>query len=163
MSGVLPSEYSSGARTRLGHLTKQRNPFLRFLWREAVMGSVRRDPELQRFFRRNLAQKGLGKARVAAARKLGIRLRIMLRGSDHVRRNSVAVDGTREGGHDAQRVHTGDRWFVARGRRQSRIRIVHYCSQSGNGCGANSLKRWLAALDDFRNWLQLGLPARERA
>jgi hypothetical protein len=22
---------------------------------------------------------------------------------------------------------------------------------------------WLAALDDFRNWLQLGLPAREKA
>jgi hypothetical protein len=43
------------------------------------MGAVRRDPELQRFFRRKLQQKGLGKARVAAARKLGIRLWIMLR------------------------------------------------------------------------------------
>ena len=32
-----------------------------------------------RFYRRKLAQKGLGKARVAAARKLGIRLYIMLR------------------------------------------------------------------------------------
>jgi transposase len=71
--------YSSGARQRLGHLTKQGNPFLRFLWGEAVMGAVRRDPELQRFFRRKLSQKGLGKARVAAARKLGIRLWIMLR------------------------------------------------------------------------------------
>src|SRR5262249_52779696 len=77
--GLIPSEYSSGARHRLGHLSKQGNPFLRFLWGEAVMGAVRRDPELQRFFRRKLAQKGLGKARVAAARKLGIRLWIMLR------------------------------------------------------------------------------------
>ena len=77
--GLIPSEYSSGARQRLGHLTKQGNPFLRFLWGEAVLGAVRRDPELQRFFRRKLAQKGLGKARVAAARKLGIRLWIMLR------------------------------------------------------------------------------------
>ena len=34
---------------------------------------------IQRFYRRKLAQKGLGKARVAAARKLGIRLWIMLR------------------------------------------------------------------------------------
>jgi hypothetical protein len=40
---------------------------------------VRRDPELQRFYRRKLQQKGVGKARVAAARKLGIRLYIILR------------------------------------------------------------------------------------
>ena len=40
---------------------------------------MRRDPELRRFYRRKLVQKGLGKARVAAARKLGIRLWIMLR------------------------------------------------------------------------------------
>jgi len=37
------------------------------------------DPDLQRFYRRKLVQKGLGKARVAVARKLGIRLWIMLR------------------------------------------------------------------------------------
>ncbi len=35
--------------------------------------------ELKRFYRRKLVQKGLGKAKVAAARKLGIRLYIMLR------------------------------------------------------------------------------------
>jgi hypothetical protein len=35
--------------------------------------------ELQRFYRRKLIQIGLGKAKVAAARKLGIRLWIMLR------------------------------------------------------------------------------------
>ena len=40
---------------------------------------MRKDEELKRFYRRKLAQKGLGKARVAAARKLGIRLWIMLR------------------------------------------------------------------------------------
>ena len=40
---------------------------------------MRRDPELKRFYRRKLVQKGLGKARVAVARKLGIRLWIMLR------------------------------------------------------------------------------------
>jgi hypothetical protein len=44
-----------------------------------------------------------------------------------------------EGGYDAQRVHAGDRRLVARGRRQRRTRIVHYCSQSGKACGANSL------------------------
>jgi transposase len=77
--GIIPSEYSSGARQRLGRLSKQGNPLLRFLWGEAAISAVRRDPELQRFYRRKLPQKGLGKARVAAARKLGIRLWIMLR------------------------------------------------------------------------------------
>jgi transposase len=77
--GMIPSEYSSGARPRLGGLSKQGNPLLRFLWGEAAMHAVRRDPELQRFYRRKLQQKGLGKARIAAARKLGIRLWIMFR------------------------------------------------------------------------------------
>ena len=77
--GLIPREYSSGAHQRLGALTKQGSPFLRFLWNEASAHAVRRDPYLQRFYRRKLVQKGLGKARVAAARKLGIRLWIMLR------------------------------------------------------------------------------------
>jgi transposase len=77
--GIIPSEYSSGGRQRLGGLSKQGNPLLRFLWCEAAAHAVRRDPELQRFYRRKLIQKGLGKARVAVARKLGIRLWIMLR------------------------------------------------------------------------------------
>jgi len=77
--GMIPSEYSSGGRQRLGGLSKQGNPLLRFLWCEAAMHAVRQDPELQRFYRRKLIHKGLGKARVAAARKLGIRLWIMLR------------------------------------------------------------------------------------
>jgi transposase len=71
--------YSSGKRQRLGALSKQGNPFLRFLWCEAAAHAVRRDPDLQRFYRRKVVQKGFGKARVAAARKLGIRLWIMLR------------------------------------------------------------------------------------
>lgn len=78
--GMIPSEYSSGnRRQRLGALSKQGNPFLRFLWVEATLHAVRKDAALSRFYRRKLVQKGLGKARVAAARKLGIRLWIMLR------------------------------------------------------------------------------------
>jgi transposase len=76
---MIPSEYSSGGRQRLGGLSKQGHPLLRFLWCEAAMHAVRRDPQLQRFYRRKLIPKGLGKARVAAARQLGIRLWIMLR------------------------------------------------------------------------------------
>jgi transposase len=77
--GMIPSEYSSGDRRRLGRLTKQGNPMLRFLWCEAAIHAVRRDAALGRFYRRKLQQKGLGKARVAVARKLGIRLWILLR------------------------------------------------------------------------------------
>jgi transposase len=76
---MIPREYSSGERQRFGALTKQGNPLLRFLWGEAGAHAARRDPDLQRFYRRKLVQKGLGKARVAVARKLGIRLWIMLR------------------------------------------------------------------------------------
>lgn len=91
--GLIPAEYSSGPRQRLGSLSKQGNPLLRFLWGQAVIHAVQDDLALRRFYRRKLQQKGLGKARVAAARKLGIRLWIMLRdGIDYTefcRRGSV--------------------------------------------------------------------------
>jgi transposase len=77
--GMIPCEHTSGKRQRLGKLTKQGNSLLRYLWTEATMHAVRKDPELQRFYRRKLIQKGMGKARIAAARKLGIRLWIMMR------------------------------------------------------------------------------------
>jgi transposase len=77
--GMIPSEHTSGKRQRLGKMSKQGNALLRYLWTEAVMHAVEKDPELKRFYRRKLIQKGMGKARIAAARKLGIRLWIMLR------------------------------------------------------------------------------------
>jgi transposase len=77
--GMIPGEYSSGPRQRFGQLSKQGNTLLRYLWCEAAMHAVNKDSELRRFYRRKLVQKGMGKARVAAARKLGIRLWIMLR------------------------------------------------------------------------------------
>jgi transposase len=48
--GLIPREYSSGAHQRLGTLTKQGSPYLRFLWNEAGARAVRRDPYLQRFY-----------------------------------------------------------------------------------------------------------------
>src|SRR5262249_55802090 len=77
--GMIPSERSSGGRQRLGKLSKQGNAFVRHLWGEAALHAVRPDPELKRFYQRKLIKKGLGKAKAAAARKLGIRLWIMLR------------------------------------------------------------------------------------
>ena len=107
--GMIPSEYSTGGRQRLGGLSKQGNPLLRFLWCEAGMHAARRDPELKRFYRRKLQQKGLGKVRIAVARKLGIRLWIMLRDQIDYRefcrrgqlrqKSGVARAGMPEGGH----------------------------------------------------------------
>jgi transposase len=77
--GMIPCEHSSGKRQRLGKLTKEGNSLLRYLWTEATMHAVGKDPELRRFYRRKLIQKGMGKARIAAARKLGIRLWVMMR------------------------------------------------------------------------------------
>jgi hypothetical protein len=85
-------------------LTKQGNPLLRFLWGEEGVHAARRDPDLQRFYRRKLVQKGLGKARMAVARKLGIRLWIMLRDQIHYeefyrrgqKQSSAAYAGMRE-------------------------------------------------------------------
>ena len=77
--GMIPSEHSSGRRQRLGAMSKEGNALVRYLWCEAAMHAVGRDPELKRFYRRKLIQKGMGKARIAAARKLGIRLWIMMR------------------------------------------------------------------------------------
>jgi transposase len=63
--GIIPREHSSGGRQRLGGLSKQGNPLLRFLWCEATVHAVRRDPALRRFYRHKLGQKGLGKARAS--------------------------------------------------------------------------------------------------
>jgi len=77
--GMIPCEHTSGKRQRLGKLTKEGNKLLRYLWTEATMHAVEKDGELKRFYRRKLIQKGMGKARIAVARKLGIRLWIMMR------------------------------------------------------------------------------------
>src|SRR5437868_13717326 len=60
-------------------MTKEGNSLLHYLWTEATLHAVRKNPELKRFYRRKLIQKGMGKARIAVARKLGIRLWIMMR------------------------------------------------------------------------------------
>jgi transposase len=76
--GMIPGEHSSGKRQQLGKLSKEGNALLRYLWTEAAMHAVGKDLELKRLYRRKLIANGMGKTRVAA-RKLGIRLWIMLR------------------------------------------------------------------------------------
>ena len=77
--GLIPKEDSSGGKQRFGHLTKQGNRLLRFLLVEAAQIASRYDPRLQRAYRRLAFRKGAALAKVAMARKLAIRLYIMLR------------------------------------------------------------------------------------
>jgi transposase len=77
--GLIPSEHSSGGGQRLGHISKQGSSFLRFLLVEAGQSAVRYDAELGRFYRRLSMRKHRGLAKVAVARKLAVRLYLMLR------------------------------------------------------------------------------------
>ena len=78
--GLIPSEHSSGGRQqRLGHISKQGNPFLRGLLVEAAQSAVRHEPEMRRAYQRLAQRKCRGLAKVAMARKLAVRLYWMLR------------------------------------------------------------------------------------
>lgn len=77
--GLIPSEHSSGGRQRLGHISKQGNPLLRFLLVEAGQSAVRKDAELARCYSRLKHRHSTGVAKVAVARKLALRLYWMLR------------------------------------------------------------------------------------
>ena len=77
--GLIPSEHSSGGEQKLGHISKQGSSFLRFLLVEAGQTAARYDAELGRFYRRLAVRKHRALAKVAVARKLAVRLYLMLR------------------------------------------------------------------------------------
>jgi transposase len=77
--GLIPREYSSGGHQRLGSISKQGNTFLRMLLVEAAQGAVRCDPGFRNEYLHRCHSKAKGVAKVAAARKLAIRLYWMLR------------------------------------------------------------------------------------
>ncbi len=77
--GLIPREYSSGGHRRYGSISKQGNRFLRMLLVEAAQGAVRCDPQLRSEYLHRCHRKPKGVAKVAAARKLAIRLYWMLR------------------------------------------------------------------------------------
>src|SRR5215471_8349577 len=68
--GLNPSEASSGQRRRLGGISKEGNPFLRYLLVEGAVSATRRDKDLARMYARLKAKKHHGVAKVAVARKL---------------------------------------------------------------------------------------------
>jgi transposase len=77
--GLIPREYSSGGKQRLGSISKQGNRFLRMLLVEAAQNAVRCDPQMRNEYQHRCHRKAKGVAKVAAARKLAIRLYWMLR------------------------------------------------------------------------------------
>ena len=77
--GLIPREYSSGGKQRLGSISKQGNRFMRMLLVEAAQVAVRCDPEMRSEYLHRCHTKAKGVAKVAAARKLAIRLYWMLR------------------------------------------------------------------------------------
>ena len=77
--GLIPREESSGGRQKLGAITKQGNRLVRSLLVEAAQIAVRYDPQFRRQYLHRCHQKPKGVAKVAAARKLAVRLYWMLR------------------------------------------------------------------------------------
>ena len=77
--GLIPREHSSGGRQHLGAISKQGNRMLRMLLVEAAQTAVRLDPEFRKEYQHRCHQKPKAVAKVAAARKLAVRLYWMLR------------------------------------------------------------------------------------
>jgi len=77
--GLIPKERSSGGKQRLGSISKQGNTFARTLLVEAAQTAVRKDEGFRRQYQHRCHGKPKGVAKVAAARKLAVRLYWMLR------------------------------------------------------------------------------------
>lgn len=77
--GLIPREHSSGGKQRLGAISKQGNRFLRQLLVEAVQTTCRLDEGFRKQYQARCHHKPKGVAKVAAARKLAVRLYWMMR------------------------------------------------------------------------------------
>src|SRR5215472_8602817 len=77
--GLIPRERSSGGRQRLGAISKQGNRFVRTLLVEAVHNVTRLDDGFRKTYQQRCHRMAKGVAKVAAARKLAVRLYWMLR------------------------------------------------------------------------------------
>src|SRR5207245_3608292 len=77
--GLIPREHSSGGRQKLGAITKQGNRMLRMLLVEAAQAAVRYDPQFHKEYLHRCHKKPKAVAKVAAARKLAVRLYWLLR------------------------------------------------------------------------------------
>jgi transposase len=80
--GLAPSINASANKQHLGKITKQGNALLRWVLGQAAPLAARLDDDLRRRYFAVLHRRGRPKARVALARKLLVRLYVMLR--DHI-------------------------------------------------------------------------------
>ncbi len=77
--GLAPAVNASAGTYHLGRITKQGSPLLRFALGQAAAHAARMDPDLTRTYGALVHRRGRPKAKVAVARKLLVRLFIMLR------------------------------------------------------------------------------------
>jgi transposase len=77
--GLIPCEWTSGGRQRLGRINKQGNSFMRTLLVESVQTVNRLDPGFRKLYLHHCHRMAKGVAKVAAARRLAVRLFWMLR------------------------------------------------------------------------------------
>ena len=77
--GLIPREHSSGGKQRLGGISKQGNVFARMLLVEAAQSATRLDEGFRKQYQHRCHTKPKGVAKVAAARRLAVRLYWMLR------------------------------------------------------------------------------------
>jgi len=77
--GLIPREHSSGGKQRLGAINKQGNSFLRTLLVESAQTVTRLDEGFRKQYLHRCHRMPKGVAKVAAARRLAVRLYWMLR------------------------------------------------------------------------------------
>jgi transposase len=77
--GLAPAVHASADTQRLGKITKQGNALLRWVLGQAAPLAARADDDLRRRYFSVMHRRGRPKAKVALARKLLVRLYIMLR------------------------------------------------------------------------------------
>jgi transposase len=77
--GLIPSEHSSSKRRRLGSISKQGSPFMRMLLVESAQTVTRLDAGFRKQYQHRCHRKMKAVAKVAAARRLAVRLYWMLR------------------------------------------------------------------------------------
>lgn len=77
--GLDVTEHSSAERKVYGGISKAGSRLLRYLLVEAAQTAAKRDEQLRSFYQQVVQRRGKAKAKVAVARKLLVRLFIMLR------------------------------------------------------------------------------------
>jgi transposase len=91
--GLIPREHSSAGRQKLGAITKQGNRMTRMLLVEAAHTAIRCDEEFRKQYQHRCHSRPKQVAKVAAARKLAVKLYWMLRNAK-THSESVAIESS---------------------------------------------------------------------